>query len=123
MDGRSVGSSPITLPPVAYGSHRIEVRREGYETYATTIDVSAENNVVQGNLAKLAPGWILFQIEPWADIHVDGALKSQGKPYLVIPADAGRHEIRLRHPSYPEVQETVTVTPNDTTRVQRKFTG
>ena len=123
MDGRSVGTSPYTVPSVPYGSHAIEVRREGYEPFARTIDVSADNNLLQGNLVKLAPGWILFQIEPWADIHVDGALKSSGKPYLVIPADAGKHEIRLRHPSYPEVQETVTVTPNDTTRVQRKFTG
>ena len=123
MDGRSVGTSPYTVQSVSYGSHKIEVRREGYAPFVTTIDVSAENNLVQGDLVKLAPGWILFQIEPWADIHVDGALKSQGKPYLLIPADAGKHEIRLRHPSYPEVQETVTVTPNDTTRVQRKFTG
>ena len=123
MDGRSVGSSPITLPPVAYGPHRIEVRREGYEPFVTTIDVSAENNLVQGSLVKLAPGWILFQIEPWADIHVDGELKSSGKPYLLMRADAGKHEIRLRHPSYPEVQETVTVASNDTTRVAKKFTG
>jgi hypothetical protein len=123
MDGRSAGNSPFTVPSVPYGSHRIEVRREGYETYVTTIDVSAENNVVQGNLVKLAPGKIEFRIEPWADIYVDGELKSQGKPYFLMPADAGKHEIRLLHPSYPEVKETVTVNPNETCVYSKKFTG
>jgi hypothetical protein len=108
---------------VAYGSHTIEVRREGYEPFGKTIDVSAENNVVQGSLVKLAPGSIEFRITPWADIYVDGELISQGKPHAVWSADAGKHEIRLRHPSYPEVNETVTVKPNETLVYEKKFTG
>ena len=123
MDGRMVGRSPLTLPSVTHGTHQIELRREGYERITESIVVPVENNLVRRDLARSAPGWIVFQIEPYADIYVDGELKSSGTQYYPIRVDAGTHEILLRNPHFSEERRTITVTPGDTTRVVHKFAG
>jgi len=47
VDGVSVGDTPVVRYELAPGRHIVEVRREGYQTVADTLDV------VAGNLTRL----------------------------------------------------------------------
>jgi hypothetical protein len=40
MDGRFVGRTPLSAMEVSAGSHRVQVKKKGYATYRTSVDVS-----------------------------------------------------------------------------------
>jgi hypothetical protein len=41
VDGRAVGTTPITIPDVAAGSHNIRLELAGFKGWATTVDAKA----------------------------------------------------------------------------------
>ena len=45
VDGRLVGTTPVVVPDLADGSHRVRVERDGYQAWATTVDVSPSDQI------------------------------------------------------------------------------
>ena len=45
LDGNLVGTTPVVVPDIAVGTHRVSLEREGYQAWATTIDVSPSAHV------------------------------------------------------------------------------
>ena len=41
LDGRSVGRTPMTIPDVSQGEHRIQLDLPGFKAWATSVDVKA----------------------------------------------------------------------------------
>ena len=39
LDGQLVGTTPVVVPDVANGTHRVRVERDGYQAWVTTVDV------------------------------------------------------------------------------------
>lgn len=72
--------------------------------------------------ASGAPGRVRFVVHPWAEIHVGGhppLLTPRAAPLELPP---GRHEVRLRHPSYGEVVRTVDIEAGGSTVLRHVFT-
>ena len=45
LDGQLVGTTPIVVPDVASGTHRVRVERDGYQAWVTTVDVPPSDQV------------------------------------------------------------------------------
>ena len=45
VDGRLVGTTPVVVPDLAGGSHRVRVERDGYQAWVTTVDVPPSDRV------------------------------------------------------------------------------
>jgi hypothetical protein len=45
VDGRATGSTPVLLPDLAPGPHRVQIERDGYQIWTTTITVSGAERV------------------------------------------------------------------------------
>jgi hypothetical protein len=51
VDGRSVGTTPVRVPSLTAGSHRVRLERDGYHPWATTFSVIAGSEIrVTGSL-------------------------------------------------------------------------
>jgi serine/threonine-protein kinase len=56
LDGTAVGQTPLTNLRVRPGSHRVELRKPGYEPWSQTIDAAAGRNLrVDATLKAVAP--------------------------------------------------------------------
>ena len=45
LDGQLVGTTPVVVPDVASGTHRVRVERDGYQAWVTTVDVQPSDQV------------------------------------------------------------------------------
>jgi hypothetical protein len=53
MDGQLVGTTPVTLPTVAAGSHAIRLEHDGYRRWSSSVRVVAgEQNRVTASLER-----------------------------------------------------------------------
>ncbi len=41
VDGRLIGNTPLTAMALSTGSHRVQVKKKGYDTYRTDVEISA----------------------------------------------------------------------------------
>ncbi len=55
-----------------------------------------------------APGTLLVDVQPWADVYVDGDPVGR-TPMTPLTFAAGTHRIALKHPQFPEYADEVTV--------------
>ena len=46
LDGQLVGTTPVVVPDVASGTHRVRVERDGYQAWVTTVDVPPFDQVL-----------------------------------------------------------------------------
>ena len=45
LDGQLVGTTPVVVPDVANGTHRVRVERDGYQAWVTTVDVPPSDQI------------------------------------------------------------------------------
>ena len=45
LDGQLVGTTPVVVPDVASGTHRVRVERDGYQAWVTTVDVPPSDQI------------------------------------------------------------------------------
>ena len=45
VDGRAAGTTPVLVPDLAFGSHRVQIEREGYQTWTTMVALSSGERV------------------------------------------------------------------------------
>ena len=108
MDGVYRGLSPMEIPLTPGAPHRLEISREGYETEAREIEVTAGSRETLS--VDLAPR--LGEIEVVADppdaaLFVNGERRGAARQVLRLPAVA--HRIEIRKEGYESF--TVEITP------------
>jgi PEGA domain len=53
VDGRAVGTTPITVGDVRAGNHSVQITRDGYRTWSASVDIKGgEQNRVTASLEK-----------------------------------------------------------------------
>jgi len=56
VDGRNMGDTPLSYVGVSAGSHRVQVKKSGYETYRTRVEVAAGRSAsLEAYLTKQGP--------------------------------------------------------------------
>jgi hypothetical protein len=114
VDGTPSGETPnfVTL---SYGTHRIELRRVGYEETQTDITAPVQGDRVEIAMTKLAKGTLVLAIVPFADVYVNGESVGRERTRYVASLDPGNYAIRLSNPNYEPIEEQLEILPGDST--------
>lgn len=70
---------------------------------------------------RLAPGTIVFEVKPWADIYIDGTLKGRSPPLARVALSAGTHNVELYHPRFKTFVQEVSVDAGETLVIRHGF--
>lgn len=118
LNGAAEGVQPLPkadLPPPrpagsAAAASAMQTRRPAGDTNSG----QAANGAIAGGDAapvETAPGWLMVQCLPWADVYI-GERKIDTTPLdSALRLPAGAHQLRLRHPGYPDYAEMLEVRP------------
>jgi len=120
VDGQGVGTAPLPGPvSVDPGRRVIEVTQDGFAPVAQTVEVAdgqslhvtitLEQRVRAGVLIVTSPA-------PGATAAIEGG-PSQPLP-LTVRIPVGEHPVKVMAPNHLPQERTVTVTPDDVTRVE-----
>lgn len=125
LDGVTWQYTPCTFDQVTAGNnHVLQLSLSGYQTYTTTVWVSAnQNSPVSVTLTKNPPqtGSISVATTPkGADVYIDGQYRGYS-PVVVSGLYPGGHTLRMQKAGYDEYMGTVTVSSNQVTTVTWSF--
>lgn len=117
VDGQYRGFTPTTVGKLDVGSHTLELRLAGYETYTTTFRVyTGDTTNINANLRPKGPttGSIAVQSYPsGASIFVDGDYEgiTMANDYFdIIGLSPGSYTLMLRKQGYEDYRISVMVT-------------
>jgi len=118
IDGREVGSLPISGLPVAAGTRRVKIQAENYQPLETDIQVAGCNQL-QGFEFTLLPAWAEISVETIpqkARVLIDGA--DVGQTPLTFDLVAGSYQIVITADGYKPWRSELTVAANDPQRLK-----
>ncbi|QXD13893.1 protein kinase [Rhodocaloribacter litoris] len=122
VDGTERGVTPATLASLPPGRYEVELRREGFAPYRTTVAVEpAQTAEVAGALVPLT-GTLRIHPKPWGDLYIGDRLVQRGVDYaytLTLPA--GAHPVRLAYFGGRVWESTVAIRPDAVTEVTVDF--
>nr|MBX2821360.1 PEGA domain-containing protein [Rhodothermaceae bacterium] len=108
MNGRTRGTTPLTLDNIQPELQRFQVSLEGYETANVQLDVS-QRQVLRTELTPLT-GQIRVVVRPFGDIFVDGVQKATATSRVYQDElTVGTHKILARHPALGVWEKNVTI--------------
>lgn len=118
LDGKAVGTSPLTTLPVECGTHDVAAAMSGYTRAQSTVETHAgETLTVNLTLAREQVGNITVDVMPLdAEVLLDG--KSQGAgPRTLSSIPAGAHTVVARARGYADGTMPVALGADETARV------
>ncbi len=108
IDGQMIDTSkPILLD---YGPHTINVSKDGYETFQTTVTIASQETRINIKLdQRVVTGKVNITTEPsGANVYVDNAYV--GLSPITAPINYGNHTILIKLDGYTEITYPVEVT-------------
>jgi len=123
VDGALVGTTPCISEGVVYGRHELKLVKGGYRTYTQGFDMSKQRDKTEVTLNLLPPGKIIFSIEPYASVSIDGKLIKEDATYYEIEQAPGKHTVLLQHPKFGTHTEDVEVKSNESVTVRHRFSS
>jgi formylglycine-generating enzyme required for sulfatase activity/serine/threonine protein kinase len=96
IDDDKRGITPISIEDLPKGTHRVMVKKEGFDPWQDTIEIiSMEKAQISANLITIYGGLNISSSPSEADVYVDG--KKEGKTPLVLKeVQKGRRIIKLK---------------------------
>lgn len=122
VNGQLVGNTPVNLS-LNPGSYTLELRRQGYQTYRTTVAIApGANSRINVNLSPVvSQGVLTVTSNPSnADVYINGRLVGR-TPYSAR-LNSGTYTVEVRRPGYQDYRTTVTVQAGRTTTVSATLT-
>ena len=75
IDGKHIGNTPDTITNLTPGMHLVEVKKEGYEIWSESVEVTGEKeNRLSGTLLELTGSVNIISNATNAIIRMDGKL-------------------------------------------------
>jgi eukaryotic-like serine/threonine-protein kinase len=109
----------IELKP---GSYTIKLVHTDFPPYTQKISISSDRiENVKLNFAHLTYGYLVCNIDPWADIYIDGDLKGQTplrEPILLYP---GTYSLAIVNPGYEKIEKNIKIKANETVTINHKY--
>jgi hypothetical protein len=115
IDSVQVDTTPLTTPlRIRSGEHEVALIHPGFPAWREKITMKAEEErVITVHLDALY-GFIMPLIHPWGEVYVDQIHQGQTPWAHPLALKIGEHQLRVTHPIMGELEETVTILPNDT---------
>ncbi len=105
------------LPPARYG---LEVKKDGYRSVQTALQVQADVSDQKISLESLAKGLLVTSEPPGADVFINGA-KQSGQTPVTLPLAPGQYNLVLRLQGFEAHSEQVQVKDNAQTQLAAKL--
>ncbi|NOX89757.1 MAG: PEGA domain-containing protein [Calditrichaeota bacterium] len=124
VDGRKKGvteKSKLRLA-LSQGKHVLRFTKSGYKEKEQTIRV--EPGKPQNLSVVLEPltGFLEIHVLPWGNIFIDGELKKKETDVKErFELQAGAHRVKIQNPAFTELEQSVTVAADKTTRLVFDF--
>jgi hypothetical protein len=116
IDGIEQGEAPVSIGSIAEGNHSLLTIMDGYKPKQIEIDVTATNSQIRVKLDSMPPGILILEIQPYADLWIDGELKESDAVNFPIELSPGEHLIKLHHPVYGDIEENVRIVSGEELR-------
>ncbi|HUU30011.1 MAG TPA: SUMF1/EgtB/PvdO family nonheme iron enzyme [archaeon] len=108
------GTGSITLEEFPAGTHRLEARKKGYETYRETVEIDfRQDSTIRINLVPHPGSLLLNSVPTGARIFIDGIFTGKSTPWRLTHLTAGIHVVLLSIRDYGVAQDTVEVLPGE----------
>ena len=102
VDGAPKNNTPVTISGLAIGSHRIEVWKQGYESYYDAAkNIVAGNNSLNVTLVPIAQTGTLYitSIPSDADVYLDGSPRNK-TPVIIDGLNLGTYYVLISKAGY-----------------------
>lgn len=110
MDGKKLGEAPDIFGEILIGSHKLEMKKEGYKSYSQELVVEeGKLHKLEQQLEKELYGELMVTTTEGATLMVD--YKQQPGNRFSGKMKAGDYDIVIKYKSYTPIKETVTVKP------------
>ena len=123
LDGTLVGTTPCIAEGVSYGRHELKVSKTGYHGRVQNVEISKPQDRIELVLSVLPPGKIIFSIEPYASVSIDGRLVKDDVTYHETELPPGKYAILLQHPRFAPYTAEVEVRSNESTTIRHRFSN
>jgi hypothetical protein len=123
LDGALVGTTPCIAEGVPYGRHELKLSKVGYRTQAQGVEISKPKDRIDITLTILPQGKIIFSIEPYASVTIDGKLVKDDVTYYEVELPPGKYTILLQHPKFAPYTEAVEVKSNESVTIRHRFSN
>ena len=133
IDNNFRGTTPLDIPDIDAGPHRVRVEQQGYDPNARNIELKPGEATVEEFRLASNTGTVLLTTDPdGVTVLVDGKevgktppAKDQGQgisaPYPIEGLSTGNHEIKFVKPGFYEKKQEVSVERGQTTTVNVKL--
>lgn len=107
------GIAPRRVPGIEAGTHRLELRLEGYDVYETSVEVVAEETrQVTASLVQRL-GVLRVAVIPWGRLLVDGEeQQAEVTTMASFEVPAGSRWVTIEHPSHGTWEREVRIAPD-----------
>jgi len=112
---------PPAAPEPAKGS-AIDVKKEGEKAARDKLAQEAKGET-KGEASKptLPPATLVFAIQPWGEIYVNGRSRGVTPPMKSIKLEPGKYKIEVRNTTFPAHTENLDLKARDEITVRHKF--
>jgi hypothetical protein len=115
LDGKYMGTSPMTIPNVVQGKHTVLLKKEGYNEISTSVAVTADSESYLSKTLTQKTGSVRISTIPaGAQINIDGRYTGVS-PMTVDSLSPGSHDISLRMNDYRDVYDSFYITAGSAT--------
>ncbi len=133
VDNDFRGMTPLDIPALEAGTHRIRVEREGFDPNARNLELHPGESTVEEFRLAANTGSLLLTTDPdGVTVLVDGGevgrtlpAKGQGQgisaPCSITGIAAGEHTVKLVKPGYYETTQNFSVTRGETATLHVKL--
>ena len=121
IDGAYRGRTPLAIS-VAAGTHNVELRLDGYETYRARVQIGAgQTGRLSPRLVRATPTGTLqiYSTPSGAKVYIDGAYR--GQTPLTLTVEAGVHNVELRLDGYETYRARVQIGAGQTGRLSPRL--
>jgi len=121
IDGAYRGRTPLAIS-VAAGTHNVELRLDGYETYRARVQIGAgQTGRLSPRLVRATPTGTLqiYSTPSGAKVYIDGAYR--GQTPLTLTVEAGAHNVELRLDGYETYRARVQIGAGQTGRLSPRL--
>jgi PEGA domain len=125
LDGQSQGSAPVLLTTVA-GRHQIQIKRDGFDTFESWVDVKDNDKntltPVLKAIAKPKLGTVVVEADvPDAEVYLDGNKQTGTTPLVLTDVVEGLHVLEVRKEPAVPWKQTVQVQAGQQTKIRAEL--
>ena len=113
---------PQAAPPEATKSAAADVKKEGEKAARDKLAAESRGET-KGEPTKptLPPATLVFAIQPWGEIYVNGRSRGVTPPMKSIKLEPGKYKIEVRNTTFPAHTENLDLKARDEITVRHKF--